>query len=97
MLQFRLDPIPEVGELDRIEKGSRLNDPAASHLHVPGVGITVRFSVAGRSLCIEQRDHRVAISIQRLHSRNKTTGEARIERIYDYVQKLLTACEPPRH
>src|SRR6202167_2349018 len=31
MLYFRFDPVPEVGELDRIEKSSRVHDLAVSH------------------------------------------------------------------
>lgn len=95
--RFRLNPVPEVGELDRIEEGSRIYDLAVSHLHIPGVRIPVRLSVAGRSLGIEQSNHCVSICIQRVHVWNKTTGKTRIERIYDDVQKLLTACERSRH
>ena len=97
MLHFRFDPVPEVGELDRIEEGRRVHDLAVSHLHIPGVRVPIRLSVAGRSLCIEQRDHCVAIRIQRVHSRNKTTGKARVERIYDDVQKILTAGKCSRY
>ena len=84
-LHLRLDSVPEIGELNRIEEGSCIYDLAIAHLHVPGVGVPIRLPVAGRSLRIEQRDYCIPIRVQPSHSWNQTTGKTCIERIYDNV------------
>jgi hypothetical protein len=60
---FRLDPSPEIGELDGVEECDYLNNDSAAHAHVPRVSVSVGLAVACRSLRIEQRNYHVAIGV----------------------------------
>jgi hypothetical protein len=89
--RFRRDAIPELIEMPVIEERDRLDDFCVPHLKVPGVRITIRFSIPYRRFGIEQDDHRIAIGLQAADYGNQRLGHAGIKRINHLVYKFLLA------
>jgi hypothetical protein len=88
---LRLDPCPEIGEFDGAEERDHCNDFFVTHTHVPRVGVSVRFSVAGGRLRVEQRDLHVTVGVETSDGRHQPARKPRIERVDYEVKELLTA------
>jgi hypothetical protein len=69
------DPIPEIGELDRIEQRSNSGNFTATHLHEPSVGIAVQHPVQCCAFSVEQANGRMAVSVNAA-----VTGAARLSK-----------------
>jgi hypothetical protein len=72
-----VDPLPEIVELEGVEKRECLLDPPGPHVQKPGVGVDVRLAVARGSLGVEKDDYGVAVAVQAADRRLAVASSAR--------------------
>src|SRR5215469_3990895 len=83
--------VPEFVEIPCVEEGDYFDDLRVPHLKIPGISISIGFSIPHRGCGIKQDDDRIAISVDAADSWNQRGRHAGIKRIDHAVEEFLLA------